>query len=47
MNYENAISIIHQRKNHKLDEWREFIDYLLDELPYIKEIIDYETEMQS
>ena len=47
MNYENAISIIHQRKNHKLDEWREFINYLLDELPYIKEIIDYETEMQS
>lgn len=47
MNYENAISIIHQRTNHKLDEWREFIDYLLNELPYIKEIIDYETEMQS
>ena len=47
MNYENAVSIIHQRTNHKLDEWREFIDYLLNELPYIKEIIDYETEMQS
>ena len=47
MNYENVISIIHQRTNHKLDEWREFIDYLLNELPYIKEIIDYETEMHS
>lgn len=39
MNYENAVNIIHQRKNHKLDEWREFCDILLRELPYLKEIM--------
>lgn len=38
MNYENAISMIKQRKNHKLDEWREFVDELLD-LPYLRDII--------
>lgn len=38
MNYENVMNIINQRSNHKLFEWREFCDILLD-LPYIKEII--------
>lgn len=38
-NYENAVNIIHQRSNHKLDEWREFCDILLNELPYLKEIM--------
>lgn len=39
MNYENAASIINQRKNHKLDEWRDLCDILLDELPYLREIM--------
>lgn len=39
MNYENVVSMIHQRKGHKLDEWREFIDILKD-LPYVKEIME-------
>lgn len=39
MNYENVISIINQRKNHKLDEWREFVE-ILEHLPYIKEITE-------
>lgn len=39
MNYENVISIIKQRAGHKLDEWNDFIGVLLDNLPYIKEII--------
>jgi hypothetical protein len=38
-NYENAASMINQRKNHKLDEWREFCDILLNELPYLKDIM--------
>jgi hypothetical protein len=38
-NYENAASIINQRKNHKLDEWRDLCDILLDELPYLQEIM--------
>lgn len=38
-NYENAASMINQRKNHKLDEWQEFCDILLNELPYLKEIM--------
>lgn len=37
MTYENVVNIIHQRKNHKLDEWREFVKTLLG-LPYIHEI---------
>lgn len=39
INYENAASMINQRKNHKLDEWREFCDILRNELPYLKDIM--------
>lgn len=38
-NYENAISMIHQRSTHKLDEWREFTD-VLKNLPYMHELIE-------
>lgn len=38
MNYEVAVNIIRQRKNHKLDEWRIMVDELL-KLPYMKEIM--------
>ena len=38
-NYENAASMINQRKNHKLDEWREFCDILRNELPYLNDIM--------
>lgn len=37
MSYANVMNIINQRRNHKLDEWREFCGILLD-LPYVKEI---------
>ena len=33
LNYETLFSIYHQRKNHKLDEWRMFCDWILP-LPY-------------
>ena len=39
MNYENVVSIIKQRDNHKLDEWREFVA-ILRELPYINDIME-------
>ena len=38
MNYENVITIIKQRTNHKLDEWNKLVD-ILKELPYVNEII--------
>ena len=39
MNYENVISMIHQRTGHKLDEWNDFVK-VLEDLPYIKEITE-------
>lgn len=39
MTYENAVAMIHQRENHKLREWREFVGILLD-LPYMREIME-------
>ena len=38
MNYENVVSIIHQRSGHKLDEWNDLIHEFY-KLPYINEII--------
>lgn len=38
MNYENVMNMIHQRKNHKLDEWRNFVA-VLERLGYVKEIM--------
>lgn len=38
MNYENVVTIIGQRKGHKLDEWNDFVEFL-ESLPYVKEII--------
>lgn len=38
MNYENAVTMIHQRTGHKLSEWNEFVE-TLKSLPYISEIM--------
>ena len=38
-NYEVAVRIIEQRKNHKLDEWHVLCDKLMN-LPYMKEIVE-------
>ena len=43
MSYENAMAMIKQRENHKLDEWREFVGILKD-LPYVREITGRENE---
>ena len=42
MNYEVVANIIHQRENHKLDEWNVFCDTMLEKLPYLKEIMEYD-----
>lgn len=39
MNYENVVSMIEQRSNHKLSEWLDFCD-VLRSLPCIKEIME-------
>lgn len=38
LNYENLINMYHARKNHKLDEWHDFCDWI-EFLPYAKELI--------
>lgn len=38
MNYENVVTMIKHRTDHKLDEWQEFVK-ILKELPHIKEIV--------
>lgn len=40
MNYEVVAHMINDRKNHKLSEWHEFCDFMLSNLPYLKEIMD-------
>ncbi len=43
MNYENLIGIYHARKNHKLDEWHVFCDFVRS-LPYSQELIICEEQ---
>lgn len=38
MNYENVFNIVKQRKTHKLDEWKTFVEELL-ELPYVEDVM--------
>ena len=44
--YENLYNMYHQRKNHKLDEWKDFCKWI-ESLPYAKELIVGETDEQS
>lgn len=37
LNYQTILNIIEQRKEHKLDEWHDFIEKMY-KLPYIKEL---------
>lgn len=43
LNYAVLRNIVIQRRNHKLTEWREFIEQI-KELPYAKELIFYNLE---
>lgn len=40
LNYEVALTLIHQRRSHKLTEWHTLIDYMLDNIPYLKELYE-------
>ena len=40
LNYEVLANMYHSRKNHKLDEWREFCDWV-ETLPCVKELITF------
>ena len=42
---ETLLSILHQRKNHKLDEWNEFREICLEQVPYLKEF--YEASLKG
>ena len=42
---ETLLSILHQRKNHKLDEWNKFRDICLEQVPYLKEF--YEASLKE
>ena len=37
MNYENLLNMYYARRNHKLDEWHAYCDWILS-LPYTKEL---------
>lgn len=39
MNYENLLSIYHQRNNHKLEEWSFFCHWIISQVPYMKDFI--------
>lgn len=36
--YENVFNMINQRKNHKLDEWKQFVE-VLENLPLVKDLM--------
>lgn len=44
LNYEVLNHIYHQRLGHKLNEWKEFCDYILKTLPYSEELIEVSNE---
>ena len=44
LNYEVLWNMYGARKNHKLDEWREFCETIVREVPYFREIFSLEEE---
>lgn len=40
MNYENAVNIISQKSTHYLNEWRDFCNILLKQLPFLDKSIE-------
>lgn len=44
MNYENILTLIHQRHNHKLSEWHWLIDVFKKELLYSYELLFFTLE---
>ena len=46
LNYETLFSIYHQRKGHKLDEWRDFCKWI-ETLPYMKEFLGLDEQVEK
>ena len=46
LNYEVVANMVSQRKHHKLSEWLTFCDYMVESLPYFKEIFE-DTEVMA
>ena len=46
LDYETLFSIYHQRKCHKLDEWREFCKWI-ETLPYMKEFLGLDEQSET
>lgn len=44
INYETVYNMYYARKNHKLKEWRWFIEQLMSFLPYTNELIKHERD---
>lgn len=46
LDYETLFSIYHQRKGHKLDEWRDFCKRI-ETLPYMKEFLGLDEQVKK
>lgn len=46
LDYETLYSIYHQRRNHKLDEWRDFCKWI-EILPYMKEFLGLDEQTET
>ena len=46
LDYETRFSIYRQRKNHKLDEWRDFCKWI-ETLPYMKEFLGLDEQVEK
>lgn len=46
LDYETLMSIHSQRKNHKLDEWRNFCSWI-ESLPYMRQFIGFKEEIRN
>lgn len=46
LNYEVLLNIYHARKNHKLDEWHTFCEWI-EKLPYMKDFLGLEDENEE
>jgi hypothetical protein len=46
LNYENLINIYHARRNHKLDEWHKYCDWI-ETLPYAQELICFKKGVNN
>lgn len=44
LNYEVLLNMYFSRKGHKMLEWREFCQWMLDNVPYFKDLVEYITK---